>query len=461
MAEEKSNHKIESSFRDPSGFLFYRKNNLYRQINKKYQKDYDFLNKSGLAKKLIKENLLIPHKEVQVVPGDKKKFYKIIQPDLIPFICYPYEWSFSQFKDAALTTLAIQKIALEHEMSLKDASMYNIQFYNGRPIFIDTLSFEKYKKNKPWIAYKQFCQHFLAPLALMAYRDIRLNQLLRIYIDGIPLDLASKLLPVKTNFSFSLFSHIHLHARTQEYYADKEVKTSERKITKQALRGLVDNLEGTIKKLKWQPKGTEWGEYYTFTNYSSKAFKNKEKIINRFLAKSKSKIVWDLGANTGLFSRIAGNKKIFTVSSDVDPAAVEKNYCEVKRKNEKYILPMVLDLTNPSSGIGWDNSERDSMTDRGPTDMIFALALIHHLAISNNLPFDKISEFFAKIGKWLIIEFVPKEDSQVKKLLTTREDIFDKYDQENFEKEFKKYFKIEDSILIRGSKRTMYLMRVK
>ena len=218
--ERESNRTEKSSFRDPSGFLFFQDGVLYRQINQSYQEDFDLLKKSGLFKRLIKEKLLTTHREADPKLARTKDAYRIIQPERISFISYPYEWSFSQLKDAALATLKIQKIALEYEMILKDASAYNIQFLEGKPILIDTLSFEKFQE-KPWVAYKQFCQHFLAPLALMSYTDIRLNQLLRIHIDGVPLDLAAKLLPQKTKFNPQLLLNIHLHAKSQTYFSDK------------------------------------------------------------------------------------------------------------------------------------------------------------------------------------------------------------------------------------------------
>ena len=212
---------IVSSFRDPSGFLFYKNNLIYRQVNISYKENYDHLMESGLYKILINKKLLIPHREVDASSLSDRKSYKTIKPELIPFISYPYEWSFSQLKNAALTAIKIQKYSLDFGMSLKDCSAYNIQFFNGKPIFIDTLSFEKFKPNKPWIAYRQFCQHFLAPLALMSCKDIRLNQLFKIYIDGIPLDLASSLLPIKTYFKFFLLTHIHLHAKSQKHFSKK------------------------------------------------------------------------------------------------------------------------------------------------------------------------------------------------------------------------------------------------
>lgn len=452
--------KIKSSFRDSSGFLFIRDGQLLRQINKTYQEDYELLLSSGLYQKLISQKLLIDHQEEGLLDFYSSAGYKIIKPRQLDIISYPYEWCFSQLKDAALLTLQIQKLALEHGLSLKDASAYNVQFYNGRAIFIDTLSFEKYKEGCPWPAYKQFCQHFLAPLALISYKDLNLGQLAKLFIDGVDLNLASKLLPISSWLNFSLLTHIHLHAKSQKHYADKKIKY-QRKISKQAVLALIDNLESAVKKLKFPPTSTEWGEYYSFTNYSDKAFEYKKELVEEFLEKLKPKNVWDLGGNTGIFSRLASDKNIPTICFDIDLVAVEKNYLYTKKNKEKNLLPLFLDLTNPSPNIGWANQERDSWQDRGPADTLMALALIHHLAISNNLPFDRIASYFSNLGNNLIIEFVPKDDSKVEKLLATREDIFSEYDQAHFEEAFSKYFDIKESKNIKESKRYLYLMTKK
>ena len=450
--------KLPSSFRDPSGFVFFRDGLLYRQINMVHKEHYDHLMDSGLYTALVDAELLISHREVDVPSVKTDTAYKIIQPEMIPFISYPYEWCFSQLKQAALTTIKIQKIALGFGMSLRDSSAYNIQFRKGKPVLIDTLSFEKYCEGQPWIAYRQFCQHFLASLALMSYRDIRLNQLLRVYIDGVPLDMSSSFLPFRTRFKFSLLSHIHLHAKSQQHFADKAVDTSRRKMSRSAFIGFIDNLESAVEKLKWQARDTEWSDYYEDINYSPDAFEHKKQIVSEFLDRINPESVWDLGANVGMFSRIASDKRIPTISFDIDPAAVEKNYLECMAKGETNILPLLLDLTNPSPNIGWQNEERMSFIERGPADMVLALALIHHLAISNNLPLGRIAEFFNQICNSLIIEFVPKNDSQVKRLLSTREDIFPDYTQQAFEDEFSEYFTIRSTVDITDSERTLYLM---
>lgn len=452
--------EVQGSFRDPSGFLFFKDNHIYRQVNIEYKENYDHLISSGLYDRLVESKFLIPHDEVTDIDVGCANAYKVLKPKRIEFISYPYEWCFSQLKDAALTTLTVQKIALDYGMILKDASAYNVQFLEGKPIFIDTLSFEKYQDGKPWVAYRQFCQHFLAPLALMCYRDVRLNHLLKAYIDGIPLDLASSLLPTRALLKPSIFAHLFLHGKSQARYANSSVsKEKLAKVSIQSLRGLIHSLKSSIKKLVWHPEGTEWVDYYeSNNNYELEAIEHKRQLLAKFLDIIKPTTVWDIGANTGLFSRIASDKNIQTVSFDIDPAAVEKSYLECINKHETNILPLLLDLTNPSPGIGWENQERYSFIERGPVDAVFALALIHHLSISNNVPLKKIADFFRKVSRFLIIEFIPKGDSQVQKLLSTREDIFPGYTQQAFEKEFNKFFMIKDFAQIKNSQRVLYLM---
>lgn len=459
------NNRLGASFRDPSGFLFTQQGTLYRQINQFYREDYERLMSSGLYDELVGAGLLISHEEVNVEPAAPSLAYKIIRPEPLRFVSYPYEWCFSQLKDAALVTLKIQKRALSYGMSLKDSSAYNIQFFDGRPVLVDTLSFESYREGEPWVAYRQFCQHFIAPLALMAHRDVRLSQLLRVYIDGVPLDLASRLLPLRTWFNLSLLSHIHLHAKAQRRYANKPVEKSAVKgrMSRNAFLGLMDTLESVVRQQRWKPVGTEWEDYYSSSSqhYTSAAVDHKRHLVSQFLARIQPSSVWDLGANTGLFSRIASEQGIPTIAFDVDPGAVEQNYLDCVLNKESNLLPLIMDLTNPSPSLGWHNQERSSFLERSSADAILALALIHHLAISNNVPLDRLASFFRQLSKWLIIEFVPKADSQVQRLLATREDIFSGYDPENFEKIFGHCYTICESVRINGSPRTLYLMQAR
>jgi ribosomal protein L11 methylase PrmA len=452
--------RVAASFRDPNGFMFTRGGALYRQVNVSYREHYEQLLASGLYENLASAGLLIPHEEVDLEPEAPELAFKILRPERVPFISYPYEWSFSQLKDAALTTLRIQKRALARGLTLKDASAYNLQFREGRPVLIDTLSFEVYREGEPWVAYRQFCQHFLAPLALMAYCDVRLGQLLRVYIDGIPLDLASRLLPFRTRLNFSLLTHLHLHAAAQQRYSGKTIAKADasRQMNKVAFQGLIDSLQSAVRKLAWKPSGTEWGAYYSDTNYTDQAQEHKQQVVADFLRRTQPESVWDLGANTGLFSRLASDQGLSTLAFDIDPAAVELNYLSSKEKKEKEILPLLLDLTNPSPAIGWQNRERQSLVERGPAGAVLALAVIHHLAISNNVPLGQVAAFLHSLTRRLIVEFVPKSDSQVQRLLATRLDIFPEYTKEGFERAFRPYFQIEDTIPVRDSERCLYLM---
>ena len=430
----------EGSFRDPDGFVFTHNNKLFRAVAHDYKQNYDHFINSGLYNKLTEQGYLISHREVEDGDIQVKGMYKILEPEIISFISYPYEWSFSQ---------------------LKDASAFNIQFYKGRPIFIDTLSFEIYQENQPWFAYKQFCQHFLSPLALMSYKDVRLNGLLKNYIDGIPLDLAYKILPRKTLFKLGLLMHIHLHAMAQKKYDSNKVRVSElnRKFSKESFLRLLLSLRETVEKVSWDPKGTEWGNYYETGVHSSRYSEHKKELVASFLSVAKPRTLWDLGANTGIYSRIASDNNISVIAFDIDPACVENSYRQVKDKKEQNLLPLLLDLTNPSPPLGWANGERKSVGERANADIIMGLALIHHLAISNNLPFAKIAQYFSQLSDWIIIEFVPKEDDKVQIMLKNRKDIFQQYSISDFEMAFQKYYTIVQKQQIENSKRTLFLMK--
>ncbi len=452
--------RVGGSFRDPSGFVFVREGRVYRQINQRYREDYDRLLGSGLYDQLVGEGLLIPHEESSEPPLEPEHAYLTLAPEQAPFISYPYEWCFSQLQEAALATLRIQRLAVERGMSLRDASAFNMQFLHGRAVFIDTSSFERLRENEPWVGYQQFCRHFLAPLALAAYVDIRLLSLLRTHLDGVPLDLAARLLPLRTRVKPGLLMHLHAHAAAQRKTAGKPPGKRSTAFGLNALRGLIDSLETAVSSLHWKPEG-DWAKYYSETNYTDEAFASKQALVANMLGQTDARVVWDLGANTGPFSRLAARSgsQPWTLSVDFDPAAVETNYHLCRRDDVQNVLPLVGDLTNPSSDLGWAGEERQSLAARGPADAVLALALVHHLAIANNTPLPHVADYLARLGRRLIIEFVPKEDSQVQRMLASREDVFDRYDRHGFEQAFRTRFEIERSETIPGTHRTLYLMR--
>ncbi len=453
--------RVASSFRDPSGFLFERNGVLLRQVNSGYEEHYRMLLASGLYEELVAAGLLVRHEETDEEPSLPSAGSRVIRPERLPFISYPYEWCFGQFKAAALATLQIQQRAFAKGMVLKDASAYNIQFHRGKPVLIDTLSFAAYREGEPWQAYRQFCQHFLAPLALMARKDARCGLMSRQFIDGIPLDLASRLLGWRSRLSPRLLLHIHLHARLQKRHEQDGPPRpgTARTLGRAAFLGILDSLTAAVQGLVWRAKETPWGDYYRATNYSADAFAHKRHLVAEFLAEANPGTVWDLGANEGEFSRLAATAGRFTVAFDLDPLAVERNWCQVQRGQEENLLPLLMDLTNPSPMLGWANSERDSLAERGPVDCVMALALVHHLAIANNVPLPQVAGFLAALGESLIIEFVPKGDSQVQRLLGAREDVFPDYDEAGFEQAFGQRFAIARKEPIRDSSRVLYLMK--
>jgi ribosomal protein L11 methylase PrmA len=461
-----SGTRTPSSFRDPSGFVYERDGVLYRQINRAYALDLARLSESGLCKELVADGLLVGAETVDTKLALEPGAVAVLAPERIPFISYPYEWSFGQLRDAALLTLEVMDRAMDKGMVLKDASAYNVQFRHGRPILIDSLSFTVYREGQPWIAYRQFCQHFLAPLALMALVDVRLGSLLRTHIDGVPLDLASRLLPATTRLRPGLLTHLHLHARAQSRAGASdgaERPAHAGNVSPTALRALIDSLRDTIRGLPWHPPKTAWGDYYANTNYADDALQAKRGLVAEFIdaVSPTPRTCWDLGANTGEFSQIAAEREIQTVAWDIDPVAVERAYVGVRERGTTHLLPLLQDLTNPSPNQGWASTERDSLSARGPVDLLMALALVHHLAIGNNVPLGSVARTFASLGEWLIVEFVPKDDSQVRRMLSTREDVFPNYTAEGFEAAFGEAFEVRRREAIPGTVRTLYLMRRK
>lgn len=450
----KKNNKDYSSFRDPSGHIYYEGDKVFRKINKCYIDTYDFFVSSGLYSKLLEEKLIIEHKEIK-----RSSDEIILEVKKVPFISYPYEWSFDEYRDAALLTLKVNLIALDYGMILKDASVYNVQFINSNPIFIDTLSFDIYEEGTPWGAYGQFTRHFIAPLLLMNNVDERINSLMKNYIDGIPLDMAEAILKKRGGF-FTKQHIIWQNKAIKKHNTDgKNIDTLKVSISKQSLININVMMQNQILKMKRKKVDTEWDSYYDNTNYSVDSDEEKQKLVLGFVSKIKfcNELAIDMGANDGKYSRLIGKYFKSIISVDIDNNAVNRNYKVAKNNNEN-ILPLVFDFNNPSPSLGFACRERNDFEKRSNVKLVMALALIHHIAISNNVPFTKIAEWFSHMGEYLIIEFVPKNDSQVELLLKTRRDIFDYYTEEDFENCFSEYFNIIDKKKISNSVRTLYLM---
>lgn len=454
------NNRHPSSFRDPSGAVIVKDGAIYRTIGPLYLEQYKRLQESGFYKKLFDKNLLIPHEEVQV-DGQM-----MLKPDKVSFFSYPYEWSFTQYKHAALHTLKLQKYCLQHGFTLKDATAFNVTFHKGAPVFIDTLSFDDYIDGRPWRAYKQFVMHFLAPLVLARYYGNDMLKLLSQHIDGVPLQLAASLLPFKAKLNPVLYTNIFLTAKYDAKYSGDKGKSKEIKVSKAAQVKILDSLYAYIKGLEFNEK-SEWKEYYTFTNYDAAAFEYKKKLVTAWYDGIKVPKVIDVGGNDGTFSRLLKDRAGEIVVTDIDANAVARNYEQVLQGKEHNILPIVSDLLNPSPGIGLNNTERIPLLDRiteAGFGLTLALALIHHISLSGNVPFDMSAKLFASVSPYLIIEFPDREDSWVQFLLNSKREFaghFDNYTKQNFEREYSEYFEIIKKEMIPDTHRTMYVMKTK
>ena len=452
-------HQHPASFKDPSGFIFEAGGTLYRQVNRSYATAYDQLMSSGLYKQLTAKQLLITHTELDSNLTGSPDWYKTLQPDTIPFISYPYEWSFEQLRDAALLTLQIMRLALNHGMILKDATPFNIQFIGGRPVFIDTLSFDLYDATKPWVAYRQFCQCFLFPLYLEHYLKKDVQKILSVYIDGIPVDVTARLLPWKSNLSLGVWLHVYLQNTVQR---GKKPGANAVQFQKKKLLDLLSHLDTILQRFPGERTyKTTWNNYYDDTILSQEYLQEKEKLFRAFCSGLTVRTALDIGANDGYFSRILATQGIDVVASDVDGQCISRLYREVSRNKTANILPLILDVANPSPAVGFHNRERASFFDRIQTDLVLALALVHHLVIGKNIPLPLLAGWFNDIAPLLIIEFVPKQDDKVQQMLSSREDVFGDYTQEHFEACFSRYFNLEDRRPVPGTHRILYLMKRK
>lgn len=462
-----ANYQLLSSFRDPSGYVIHNKKTetIQRVILPSYFEQYNHLMQSGLYKMLVEKGYLIPHELYSQSLNEV-----IIEPQQIYFITYPYEWSFQLLKDAALLTLAIAKEALNFGMFLKDATSYNVQLYHGNAIFIDTLSFDFYQEGRPWGAYGQFCRHFLAPLLFMKYKTLSASKILTQYLDGFPLDLIGDLLPLRTHFSPFIKMNVHMHAKKLRDCNNKKDMDSVpilNMVNKTKLQTMLDYMSFFISSISYKKNKTEWSDYYKNINYTIRAFNAKVHIIEQWIECIGAKTLWDAGSNNGHFSRYLSDKVEQIIATDIDPVAIDNNYKINKEKKIKSIVPLVMDLTNPSAAIGFDNHERLSFSARllnQKIDCTLVLALIHHLCLSNNCTFPMVLNYFKSISPFLIIEFVPPEDSWAQVLLARKREfkhLFDFYNKERFECACEEQFNILDKISISDSLRTLYLLRKK
>ena len=438
-----------ASYRDPDGYIAHEGGEVYRCVTDaaapicqdQYQ---DFFTQA------IDRGLLVPFEKT-----DSAHIFKLQK---LPVVTYPYEWGFEQLKQAALLTLDMTLLALNHGLTLKDATAFNVQPYQERMVFIDHTSFEPTDCKMPWRPYSQFCKHFLAPLLMASRTGRHINKHFRLNLDGLDLGEAAAALPFKDRFNPAILIHIYMHnalTKSHEHSNDqpKNIKRSGDQ------KNYIEHLRRVIDKIQAPRYCTEWHDYYANTNYKDTSFCEKERLIQGMIEAQHYSCIWDLGANNGHFSRLVAPQADIVISMDIDHAAVDFNVTENKRQKLNNIYPLVMDITNPSPALGFANRERLLIGDRAQPNMMMALALIHHLTITYNIPFHMTAQHLRNYDSDLIIEFVGREDSQVQKLLCNKDHSYEQYNREAFEEAFFALFQCSAQNDIVGTKRTLYYLK--
>ncbi|HLI94444.1 MAG TPA: class I SAM-dependent methyltransferase [Puia sp.] len=444
-----------ASYRDPAGFVFTAGGTLYRQVNRGYAGAYDRLMQSGLYDKLAGEGLLIPHEETTSGLACTPEAYKILHPRRVCTVSYPSEWSPTQLRDAALLTLRIQSLAMEHGMSLKDATPFNVLFDKAKPVFIDTLSFEVYDASKPWVGYRQFCECFLFPLYLHYYSGLGTHKVAMAWPEGIAAGTTARLLPWKSHWSAGAWMHVHLQARMAARGGAGDGKGFG--FSQVKLMRLIGHLQSLVAGLIPEARGhSKWSNYYDETIPSTEYLRSKEQVFREYLGDMSFGDALDLGSNEGWFARIVAEKGKPVIAVDADWSCIDRLY----RKGTAEILALCVDLADPTPASGFGGAERDSFTSRAASDLVIALALVHHLAIADNVPLPLIAGYLSELTRSkLIIEFVPASDSKAQ-VLAARKDkaLLEGYDAAHFETAFARHFRLEKTDPVPGTDRTLYLM---
>ena len=424
------------SFRDPAGRVFYRGGRVFRTVSARAADDFRAVWQTGFVQRLAAEGKVAGTRiaeegEYGQAPPDAAC---VLAHERIPFVSYPYEWCFAALQSAALLHLDVQIEALAAGVVLSDASAYNVQFNGARPVFIDVLSFRPYVEGAFWPGQRQFTEQFLVPLLLHSAAGIPHNEWYRGFQEGIPADCLLKVLPVRRLFSGRMLMYIALPVwfQARSARATDIAKLRELKLSRDRYRGMLRDLRDWIARLNPRARRSAWRDYVSTCSYSDEESGHKREFVQRIVSERRPRVLWDLGCNTGAYARAALEAGAgYVVGFDMDHGALDAAYREAAR-NRRPFLPLVLDCTNPSPDQGWRQIERMGLQRRAGSDFVLALALVHHLAISRNVPFDQLVEWLAGLAPEGIVEFVPKDDPLVKSMLALREDIFQYYTRENF-----------------------------
>ncbi len=451
------------SFRDRDGRVYLHGERVFRGLSDSALNHYRAVSKTAFYRKFNKAGSLVGTRELKdsanPLPAEiRQQWAGFLEHDRIGLISYPYEWPFGMLKSAAMLQLKLTEAAIKEGFTLKDATPYNVQFQGKKAVFIDIASFEPLVDGEPWAAYRQFCEMFLFPLMLQAYKGVHYQPFLRSRIDGIDLQTASSLFGFRDRFRKGVMANVWLQAKLDRRYggSSENVRSNLKSagFNRELILVNIRKLKKLVTSLQWEGDGSEWGDYTSFHNYSDQDHNRKEQFIARVVSAGAPGTVWDIGCNTGQFSAIAAQHCTQVVATDIDHFAVEQLFRNPETPAN--VLPLVQNVADPSPNWGWRNQERRDLQYRSQPGMVLCLALIHHVVITANIPLAEFIAWLAGLTEQLVIEFVSREDDKVQTLLRNKEDKYWDYSQDFLEQQLKKHFAIREQISLRDGRRTLY-----
>ena len=452
------------SFRDRTARVFYHDGKIFRGLNQTALQEWQALSGTKFFRRLSESGAIVPTRQCDraglPLSSSDQQWAGVLEHEKLPFISYPYEWSFEMLRDAALLQLDLVLAGLEEGIGLKDASAYNLQWNGASPVFVDVASFYRRGDREPWVGYRQFCQMFLYPLLVQAYRDVPFQPWMRGNIDGMDAEICLNMLSARDYLRGGVLAHVYLQAKAQKAYnattRDVRKDLSKAGFDKRIIKANAERLRGLVAGLQWKPEKSTWSDYLKCGHYEASDAAQKRDFVGAVAATRNWHLAWDIGCNVGVFSRIIAQRAGYVVAMDADHLAIDKLYVALKSERVRNILPLVVNVTDPSPNLGWRNLERKRINERGRPDLTLALALIHHVVIGGNIPMAEFVQWLRDLGGELVIEFVTRKDPMVVTLLRNKDDHYADYDEDVFERELAARFRIVKREPLGSGTRIMY-----
>ncbi len=460
-----------SSYRDREARVFYdAAGGVCRALSARAWSEWDAMRQTRFFQQAIESGDLVRTEQrldSEIAPeSNTEQWAGMLQHEVIPFVSYPFEWSFGMLRDAGLLHLDLLDAALAEDFTLKDGTAYNVQWRGIRPVFIDVVSVERHTAGQPWAGYRQFCQTFLYPLLLQAYKNVPFQPWLRGRLEGISPQECWSLMSFRDFFRRGVPAHVFLHAWLQSRRALDDVDSTKALVDagfrKDQIRANAQGLKRLLSGLLWSPPASVWSEYADANSYSAADRQQKETFVRSAVHSRRWGLVWDVGCNTGNYSRIAAENSEQIVAFDADPLAIERLYQSLKSNHDARsapILPLVNNLVDLSGGLGWRGAERKALVERGRPELTLCLALVHHLVIGHGVPLRELLTWFAELGTSLVIEFVSKDDPMVQQLLRGRRDNYADYEPAVFDQLLSQMFDVVRTETLASGTRKLYFAK--